>query len=164
MIFLKFAYIKVLFAFKFYAFGRSMSWIQHYSTMQNNFTGIKNSLYVMYSTLLLPLNFWELLISLLSLILSFTEFNIIGIVTYSLFRLKKFILIFIIYIYFWLYLASPWILVPGSKPEPCAMEAWSLNHWTTREVPKKFIFILQIWKLHLFIWMCQIFSCITQIT
>ena len=114
--------------------------------MQNNFTGIKNSLYVMYSTLLLPLNFWELLISLLSLILSFTEFNIIGIVTYSLFRLKKFILIFIFYIYifFWLYLASHGILVPGSKPAPCAMEVWSLNHWTTREVPKKFIFILQI--------------------
>ena len=24
---------------------------------------------------------------------------------------------------------------PGIKPVPCAVEAWSLNHWITREVP-----------------------------
>ena len=24
---------------------------------------------------------------------------------------------------------------PGIKPAPLAVEAWSLNHWTTREVP-----------------------------
>ena len=25
---------------------------------------------------------------------------------------------------------------PGIEPVPSAVEAWSLNHWTTREVPK----------------------------
>ena len=25
---------------------------------------------------------------------------------------------------------------PGIKPVPYAVEAWSLNHWTAREVPK----------------------------
>ena len=25
---------------------------------------------------------------------------------------------------------------PGTEPVPLALEAWSLNHWTTREVPK----------------------------
>ena len=25
---------------------------------------------------------------------------------------------------------------PGIKPAPSAVEAWSLNHWTTREVPE----------------------------
>ena len=29
----------------------------------------------------------------------------------------------------------PW---PGIKPLPPAVEAWSLNHWTTREVPADF--------------------------
>ena len=25
---------------------------------------------------------------------------------------------------------------PGIEPTPTSLEAWSLNHWTTREVPK----------------------------
>ena len=25
---------------------------------------------------------------------------------------------------------------PGIEPAPPTMEAWSLNHWTTREVPQ----------------------------
>ena len=30
-----------------------------------------------------------------------------------------------------------WLLVlqPGIRPVPLAMEAWSFNHWTAREVP-----------------------------
>ena len=27
------------------------------------------------------------------------------------------------------------VLQPGIKPMPPVLEAWSLNHWTTREVP-----------------------------
>ena len=27
------------------------------------------------------------------------------------------------------------VLPPGIEPVPPVMEAWSLNHWTTREVP-----------------------------
>ena len=26
------------------------------------------------------------------------------------------------------------------KPAPPALEAWGLNHWTTREVPQKYFF------------------------
>ena len=39
---------------------------------------------------------------------------------------------------FWLCSAAWGILVPwpGIKPIAPAVEAWSLNHWTTREVPK----------------------------
>ena len=38
---------------------------------------------------------------------------------------------------FWLCHSSSGILVPQPriKPTPVALEAWSLNHWTTREVP-----------------------------
>ena len=28
---------------------------------------------------------------------------------------------------------------PGLKPAPPTREVWSLNHWTTREVPKEII-------------------------
>ena len=28
---------------------------------------------------------------------------------------------------------------PGIEPTPPALEVWSLNHWTTREVPNVFI-------------------------
>ena len=36
----------------------------------------------------------------------------------------------------WLHYVACGILVPrpGIKPTPPALEAWSLNHWTTREV------------------------------
>ena len=53
-----------------------------------------------------------------------------------LFQLSNFV-----YLLFFLFLAMPYtaceILVPqpGIKPMPPAVEAWSLNHWTTREVP-----------------------------
>ena len=30
--------------------------------------------------------------------------------------------------------------LPGVKPMPPASEAWSLNHWTTREFPRNFLF------------------------
>ena len=28
---------------------------------------------------------------------------------------------------------------PGMEPMPSALEAWTLNHWTSREVPKVFL-------------------------
>ena len=31
---------------------------------------------------------------------------------------------------------------PGIEPMPPAVEAWSLNHWTAREVPKFFYFLI----------------------
>ena len=39
---------------------------------------------------------------------------------------------------FWLHRAAGGILVPqpGIQPAPPAVEAWSLNHWAAREVPK----------------------------
>ena len=42
-----------------------------------------------------------------------------------------------VFIYLVLVAAACGILVPqpGITPAPAAMEAWSLNHWTTREVP-----------------------------
>ena len=44
----------------------------------------------------------------------------------------------ILFFSFWPYCALCGILVPqpGIKPAPPALEAWSLNHWTTREVPQ----------------------------
>ena len=48
-----------------------------------------------------------------------------------------FTLIFIIFLFIWLCPVACGILVPqpGIKPAPPALEVWSLNHWTTREVP-----------------------------
>ena len=45
-------------------------------------------------------------------------------------------ILFILF-YFWPYHAACGILVPrpGTEPAPPALEAQSLNHWTTREVP-----------------------------
>ena len=43
-----------------------------------------------------------------------------------------------VYIYiYWLHHVACTILVPqpGSKSMPPAVEAWILNHWTTREIP-----------------------------
>ena len=31
---------------------------------------------------------------------------------------------------------------PGIEPMPPAVEAWNLNHWTAREVPKFFYFLI----------------------
>ena len=43
----------------------------------------------------------------------------------------------------WPYHTAFWILVPqpGIEPMPPALEAWSLNHWTTREVPEMKIYV-----------------------
>ena len=46
---------------------------------------------------------------------------------------------FLFYLFIYLFChVSCGILVPrpGVQPAPPAVEAWSLNHWTTREVPK----------------------------
>ena len=47
------------------------------------------------------------------------------------------------FFFFWLCHAACGILVPrpGIKPVSPALGAWSLNHWTAREVPKAAIFI-----------------------
>ena len=44
------------------------------------------------------------------------------------------------------FLATCGILVPqpGIKPMPPEVGVWSLNHWTTREVPRNFTFTLGI--------------------
>ena len=46
---------------------------------------------------------------------------------------------------FWPCRLACWILVPqpGIKFTPCAVKAWSLNHWTTRKVPC-FIFLKSV--------------------
>ena len=53
------------------------------------------------------------------------------------FSLYLFIFSFFFFLIFWPCPAACGILVPrpGMQPEPPAVEAWSLNHWTTREVP-----------------------------
>ena len=52
--------------------------------------------------------------------------------------LRKEFLIFFIFI-FWPHCKACGILVPwpGIEPTPTALEAWSLNHWTAREVPEE---------------------------
>ena len=49
---------------------------------------------------------------------------------------KKFLSLFL---FSWPHLSARGILVPqpGIKPVPPAVEAHSLNHWTTREVPEQ---------------------------
>ena len=46
-----------------------------------------------------------------------------------------------IYLFIWPHRASRGILVPrpGIEPTPLALEVRRLNHWTVREVPKKWI-------------------------
>ena len=50
---------------------------------------------------------------------------------------------------FWLHCTACGILVPqpGIKPAPPALEAQSLNHWTTREIPGSTPFCLSIYPL-----------------
>ena len=55
-----------------------------------------------------------------------------------------------IYLFFWLHHAARGILVPqpGIEPMPPELGAWSLNHWTTREVPEmNWISKEVVWKL-----------------
>ena len=53
------------------------------------------------------------------------------------------------FIFFWPHHAPCGISVPGPgiEPEPPALEALSLNHWTTREVPMKASIILKALKM-----------------
>ena len=53
------------------------------------------------------------------------------------------------FVFFWLHCSAYGILVslPGIGPMPTAVEAMSLNHWTTREVPLYGLFFL-IFKLN----------------
>ena len=46
----------------------------------------------------------------------------------------------------WAFSCGTWHLVPhpGIKPRPPALGGWSLSHWTTREVLKKYFFDCQI--------------------
>ena len=46
----------------------------------------------------------------------------------------------------WVLLVAHGILVPqpGIEPMPPALEVWSLNHWTTREVSRSFFFKQEI--------------------
>ena len=56
----------------------------------------------------------------------------------------KYLFIDFIYLFiFWPCRTACWILVPrpGIEPLPPAVEARSLNHWTTREVPRLSFFI-----------------------
>ena len=43
---------------------------------------------------------------------------------------------FIFFFFFGLCCTACGILVPQPGIEPAALEAWSLNHWTPREVPE----------------------------
>ena len=53
------------------------------------------------------------------------------------------ILFFCLFVCFWLRWVARRILIPqlGIEPTPPAMETWSLNHWTAREVPSISVFI-----------------------
>ena len=55
---------------------------------------------------------------------------------------------FIIYLFFWphstLDILVPW---PGIEPTPPALEAWSLNHWATSEVPPSLCFKRQLTRV-----------------
>ena len=48
------------------------------------------------------------------------------------------------------------VLQPGIKPRPTAVEVWSLNHWTARELLFFSLFILKYISLSLF------FCCTAQ--
>ena len=50
----------------------------------------------------------------------------------------------------------PW---PGIEPVPCPVELWSLNHWTTREVPELFLGFLKDWVfLNVNFWFAALWS------
>ena len=57
-------------------------------------------------------------------------------------------------IFFWPHHVACGILVPrpGIWPMPPALEVWSLNHWTTREVPVTHMNILQTKAIHAKFW------------
>ena len=59
-------------------------------------------------------------------------------------------------IFFWPHHMTWGILVPGLgiKPIPPALEVWSLNHWTAREVPNMFFKLFNFsWWIHVYVWL-----------
>ena len=51
----------------------------------------------------------------------------------------------------------PW---PGVEPGPPALGAWSLSHWTTREVPRWYMLLFLIkWLLYMSRYICGLVSC-----
>ena len=52
-------------------------------------------------------------------------------------------ILFLSCFFFWPRPTACGILVsqPGMEPKPPALEARSLNHWTVREVPKRYFFL-----------------------
>lgn len=57
-------------------------------------------------------------------------------------HLGSLFLLLLLYLIFWLYCAACGVPVPqlGIEPVAPALEAQSLNHWTTREVPVRLSF------------------------
>ena len=49
--------------------------------------------------------------------------------------------LFGVFFYFWVASCSMWDLSPppGTEPEPLTLDTWSINHWTTKEVPISYI-------------------------
>ena len=66
---------------------------------------------------------------------------------------RTFLITFFFFFLFWLHPAAYGILVPqpGMEPNPPALGAWSLNHWTTRKIP--FYLALNHWN---FLWIRKI--------
>ena len=66
-------------------------------------------------------------------------FNVLPSEFFSFFRKKYLIfwLWWVLAVAFGIFSCSVWYLVrwPGIKPQPPALGAWSLSHWTTRKVP-----------------------------
>ena len=51
----------------------------------------------------------------------------------------------------------PW---PGIEPGPPAMGPWSLNHWTTREVPLFTFFFFFFNLFIIYFWLCWVFVAV----
>ena len=68
---------------------------------------------------------------------------ILHVSTYIYIKQHKYtFLSFFFYCVFWLHCVACGILIPWRiKPMPPEVEAWSLNHWTTREVPTNILYV-----------------------
>ena len=68
------------------------------------------------------------------------------------------------YFFFWPRCTACGILVPrtGIEHVPPALEAWSLNHWTTREVPLLFKKILLLLFLYVLSFWCSAFKFVSN--
>lgn len=79
--------------------------------------------------------------------------------------------IFLFFFLFWLHAACVILALPGSKPIASAVEAWSLNHWITREVPHTFLLettllLPEVYALEIFFgkfWLCFYFALILDV-